>query len=291
MDTDKYKALLSAIETGSLSAAAAELDYTPSGISRAVASLEESLGFSLLVRKKSGVLPTEECQLLLPLFRNLIHTQEQIDQTAARICGLETGSVTIGTAYSPYYPVLSRRIMEFQALHPDISVRLIEGTSSHLCSLLQEQALDFCIISRRDGIDTFIPLCEDTICIWVPQSHPAVEMGIYPLQDLANENYISIHPNMETDNSRLLAKHHIMPHICASTSDVPAAWTMVAAGMGVTLINRILSRQWDGPVVTLPLDTSPSFEIGIAAPVREMQSPAAAELMKFMQKDLIHAFE
>lgn len=291
MDTDKYKALLSAIETGSLSAAAAELDYTPSGISRAVASLEESLGFSLLVRKKSGVFPTEECQLLLPLFRNLIHTQEQIDQTAARICGLETGSVTIGTAYSPYYPVLSRRIMEFQALHPDISVRLIEGTSSHLCSLLQEQALDFCIISRRDGIDTFIPLCEDTIRIWVPQSHPAVEMGIYPLQDLANENYISIHPNMETDNSRLLAKHHITPHICASTSDVPAAWTMVAAGMGVTLINRILSRQWDGPVVTLPLDTSPSFEIGIAAPVREMQSPAAAELMKFMQKDLIHAFE
>ena len=168
---------------------------------------------------------------------------------------------------------------------------IVDTLSSHLCSLLQEQALDFCIISRRDGIDTFIPLCENTICIWVPQSHPAVEMGIYPLQDLANENYISIHPNMETDNSRLLAKHHITPHICASTSDVPAAWTMVAAGMGVTLINRILSRQWDGPVVTLPLDTSPSFEIGIAAPVREMQSPAAAELMKFMQKDLIHAFE
>ena len=47
----------------------------------------------------------------------------------------------------------------------------------------------------------------------------------------------------------------------------------------------------DGPVVTLPLDTSPSFEIGIAAPAREMQSPAAAELMKFMQKDLIQAFE
>lgn len=50
---------------------------------------------------------------------------------------------------------------------------IVDTLSSHLCSLLQEQALDFCIISRRDGIDTFIPLCEDTICIWVPQSHPA----------------------------------------------------------------------------------------------------------------------
>ena len=127
MDTDKYKALLSAIETGSLSAAAAELDYTPSGISRAVALAGGIAWFFASGAKKSGVFPTEECQLLLPLFRNLIHTQEQIDQTAARICGLETGSVTIGTAYSPYYPVLSRRIMEFQALHPDISVRLIEG--------------------------------------------------------------------------------------------------------------------------------------------------------------------
>ena len=40
-------------ETGSLSAAAAELDYTPSGISRAVASLEESLGFSLLMQRQA----------------------------------------------------------------------------------------------------------------------------------------------------------------------------------------------------------------------------------------------
>ncbi len=291
MDTDKYKALITAIETGSLSAAAVELDYTPSGVSRAVASLEKALGFSLLVRKKNGVFPTDECQLLMPLFRKLIHTQNQIEQTASRICGHETGSVTIGTAYSPYYPVLARLIMEFQALHPGISVRLVEGTSSHLCGLLKEQSLDFCIVSRRDGIDAFIPLCEDTICVWVPQSHQMVEKGIYPIEALADENYISIHPNMDTDNSRLLTKYHITPRVCASTSDVPAAWTMVAAGMGVALINRILSRQWEGPVVTLPLDVPAAFEIGIAAPTRKMQSPAAAELLEFMREELIHVSE
>ena len=107
MDTDKYKALLSAIETGSLSAAAAELDYTPSGISRAVASLEESLGFSLLVRKKSGVFPTEECQLLLPLFRNLIHTEIDPDSSQTiRICFIQYNERIVHTPIKNHFPVV-----------------------------------------------------------------------------------------------------------------------------------------------------------------------------------------
>lgn len=68
MDTDKYKALLSAIETGSLSTAAAELNYTPSGVSRAVASLEESLGFSLLVRKKPASFPPKNASFYFLYF-------------------------------------------------------------------------------------------------------------------------------------------------------------------------------------------------------------------------------
>ena len=77
MDTEKYKALICAIDTGSLTAAAEILDYTPSGISRSVMSVEEQFGFPLLVRAKSGVTPTEECEQLLPLIRNLLHIQEQ----------------------------------------------------------------------------------------------------------------------------------------------------------------------------------------------------------------------
>lgn len=48
MDTEKYRALLCAIEKGSLSAAGEALGYTPSGISRMMASLEEEVGLSFL---------------------------------------------------------------------------------------------------------------------------------------------------------------------------------------------------------------------------------------------------
>ena len=60
MEIDKYKVLLKAIETKSLSSAATTLGYSISGISRMIHSLEKELGLSLLERSRDGVVPTPE---------------------------------------------------------------------------------------------------------------------------------------------------------------------------------------------------------------------------------------
>ena len=69
MDTEKCRALLAVLEAGSLSAAAEKLDYTPSGLSRMMAALEQELGFPLLCRSHNGVQPTRACRTLLPTLR------------------------------------------------------------------------------------------------------------------------------------------------------------------------------------------------------------------------------
>ena len=71
MDTERWQILLKAIDRGSLRAAAEEMGFTVSGISRSVATLEKELGFALLHRAKSGVQPTAECRQLLPSVREL----------------------------------------------------------------------------------------------------------------------------------------------------------------------------------------------------------------------------
>lgn len=45
MDSEKCRILLSVIKNGSMSAAAEELNYTQSGISRAIEAMEKSPGF------------------------------------------------------------------------------------------------------------------------------------------------------------------------------------------------------------------------------------------------------
>lgn len=76
MDLDRCRALVCAIEEGSLTAAAVRLQYTPSGVSRTVASLEEECSFALLLRERSGVRPTKECETLLPAIRALLNAGE-----------------------------------------------------------------------------------------------------------------------------------------------------------------------------------------------------------------------
>ena len=85
MELDRYRALVCAIETGSLSAAAEALQYTPSGVSRMVAALEEETGVPLLLREHSGVRPTKECEKLLPAIRDLLHAGESCAQLSAQL--------------------------------------------------------------------------------------------------------------------------------------------------------------------------------------------------------------
>ena len=59
MDTEKCKVLLRAVDTGSFTAAAEELGYTPSGVTHMMNALEEDLGIVLLRRSRSGVTLTE----------------------------------------------------------------------------------------------------------------------------------------------------------------------------------------------------------------------------------------
>lgn len=54
MDTEKCRALIAALELGSLTAAAESLGYTPSGISRMMAALEDEMGFPLLIRNRAA---------------------------------------------------------------------------------------------------------------------------------------------------------------------------------------------------------------------------------------------
>lgn len=132
MDTEKCRALLAVLEAGSLSAAAEKLDYTPSGLSRMMAALEQELGFPLLSRSHNGVQPTRACRTLLPTLRELTHWSGLLDAQAAEIRGVETGTDRRRLpVYGAYYGWLSRCIARFCEVYPGIEVQVLQGNSSH----------------------------------------------------------------------------------------------------------------------------------------------------------------
>lgn len=286
MDTEKCRALLEALETGSITAAAGRLGYTISGISKMIAALEQEFGFVLVHRGKSGVTPTEECLQLLPHLKRLQEDEEKCSQVAAQIHGIRRGRVRFGTSYNTLYKKLTGIIADFSARYPDIQIEIKEATSSDLYHMLEQRQIDICFASRREGNVDYQAVGRDELVLWLPKDHKGMEGKRYPLKHLEQESYIEIHPGVETDNSRILKANQIRTNSKFSTSDVGAALSMVEAGLGVAMVNQLLADRVHGSSIqTVQLEPRQYIETGIAS--LHNLGPAAIYFREFLIKRLM----
>ena len=284
MDTEKCRVLLHVIDLGSISAAAEVLGYTPSGISKMMASLEAEVGFTLLLRSRGGVSPTREGEHMMPLFRRLADDYTLARETADSLLGIETGEIYVGTPYPVFFRPLSQLISDFCSKYPGVHVGIIEGMSSELADKVAQRKADFCIISKRDGDFDFLPLTEDPFTALVSSDHPLTQKGFVTPEDLAREPFIMMHPEVDTDCSRYLEDNGIVPDIRFSCSDTLAAYHMVEAKLGITLENHIYTSLFSGNVTALPLRPQCTIPIGIAVPDASQQSPAAKRFIEMSHK-------
>lgn len=285
MDAKKVRALISVIENKSLSAAAEKLGYTPSGISRMMATLESELGFQLLIRKKEGVSVTPECMQMLPAFRSFIKSEDECLQMAGKILGMEIGTITIGSAYSYYYRWLSECVKAFSQKYPGIHMELSSGYSSDLVNRVHNHTLDIAIVSRRETVDEWIPIGHDSLVAWLPANHPLSNLDSFPIEKLSSENYIDSNSEYITDNELVLAKYGITPNTQLQSKDSFASWQMVEAGLGIGLNNQLNSIGRTGQVKVLPLNPEQIVEIGITYS-RDL-TLASKLFMKHMKKEYL----
>lgn len=282
MDTEKCKALLTAVHTGNLTEAARKLGYTPSGMSRMMDALEQETGFPLLYRSRSGVSPTAECDRLLPLIEELSRLGDLYKENAEAIQGLDIGDVRIGTAYPTYYSMIGKIAAEFSEKHPKIRIEIEEDYSSSLVQGVEEHRLDFCVISRRDGNFEWIPLPKDHMVAWVPASFPLSEGDRFPIKWFEKEPCIELSHSQDTDNARAFRACRITPNYTKTAMNAYSAAAMVEAGLGVTMSNALFTdTAGRSGVKVLRLDPEPEVDIGIAIAPKDQLSPSALKFREF----------
>lgn len=285
MDTEKYRALVSAIDCGTLSRTAEQMGYTVSAVSRMIASLEEEHGFPLLVRSKTGVVPTPECSQLLPLMRRLLVDADELYQTGMQISGCLCGTVRVATAYSIYYDRISRVIREFHEKYPGVQVEIAEGGySSELADKLLQHQIDIAVISERETDLSFTLLCEDELVVLLPDGHPCAGLERVPISLLKKGPYIETYPGRDVDNIRMLQKNGIRPESMFRSNDVYATVSMVRAGMGVALLNGIGCEFVDQSVCVRKLEPPQKVRIGIAS--RHKSAPATKLFLQALVKQI-----
>ncbi len=282
MDSIKCEAYLLAAEHGSLTSAADCLGYTQPGITRMIHSLEEELGFPLLVRSSKGVVPTENGKLVIPLFREIVHASKNLEEISSDIKGLLTGTLIIGSYFSISSMVLPSIIKEFSDEYPNIKISVIEGGNQEFDQWLSEKKVDFCFGAKPECCTEWewVPIFKDEQKVWLYEQHPKYHDPYYPITQLNKEELIVTLPDGDNDMDRMIEKYDLKSGIRFTTSNAYTTYRMVEAGLGISVDQNLLFKGFHGSVKGISFHPSQYIEMGIIMPSLADASPASRKMIE-----------
>lgn len=285
MDINKYEALLRSIDLGSFSSAAVELGYTAAGISRMVTSIEDELGFPLLKRTHSGVTLTKEGQNIIENIRSIVKQELLLRQKSTNLTGLETGTVTVGSYFSIATHWLPKIFHDFLKDYPGITIQLREGGHQLLNQWMEESTVDFCLTSYDSSFNyNWFPLRDDRMVVAVPHDHPFALKNAVTIEECLSQPLIMPALGQDYDVMRILKSDASQLNIKFSTVENYAALSMVENGLGISIMNELITKGMPCNVVLLDFAPPQFISLGIAIPSIQAASPAEKKLISYIRR-------
>ncbi len=262
MDETRVEAFLQAVSTGSFSAAARAMGYTPAGVLRLVDALESELGVTLLERTSRGVVPTKAGEALVPDLRELAVLSGRVKGLAAEIASPDRGTVRLGSARSLAAHWLAPAIARFGDRHPGVTVQLREGATPELARWLTAREVDVCVGGPQQG-RSWTYLGESRYVALVPREHPFARRPFLHLSDFDREPLVQIRPGRGPDTALLVAEEGVEPDVRFSTADIETAKAMVGAGIGICLTIDLAGPVEAFGAVMVPMAAIDPFRFGV----------------------------
>lgn len=226
MDYAAWKLFIDAADFGSLSKVAVTYGTSQPHISRQIGELEHQCGGRLFERTGRGVVLTELGQRITPQIRAWLANTEQLFNDVRTSAGTPIGKVRIGSLPSTTYPLVTTLYKHLKAQYPLIQLAVHEGQGAQLETWLEDGSVDLAILYRTSPS----PSNGDIYLIETPTylvsaagdrltARPTVQFSMLHnlplvlfcrpsswrnrLEQLANENGISLNIALEADSLRM----------------------------------------------------------------------------------------
>lgn len=260
-------------DAGKLSLAAANLNISQSAITSAIKSLEGELEARLFERHSNGVSLTYEGHQFLQHAQNIAAAVSEATQAPRRSGPNVTGEIRAGVTYTVAGYFLPPILARFQRVFPGISVQMHEMPRKEIEHGIVDGKLDIGVIlvsnlENDEDIDSEA-LIRSRRRLWLCAGHHLMERDAVSLAEVAQEPYVML--TVDEANHTALRYWVPTPHrpgIIFETSSVEAVRSMVAMGMGVTILSDMVYRPWslEGQRIEVRevTDDVPSMDVGLA---------------------------
>ena len=286
MDTKKLEALVVSVELGSFTRAAEQLGYTQSGLTHMMNSLEKDIGFTVLVRGRSGVQLTPAGQRIFPLVRDCLAGSAALEREISLINSHKEDSVRVAAYESIARHWLPEVIQQFRREHPDVTVDIQMGSVDEVYRWVLEDRVDMCFASRQDyNMLDWTPLRDDELLAILPPDYPDGD-DTFPIEFFNGQEFLMPSMGFDKDILRVLNEHSVAPLIRTTQVSDSAVISMVEHGLGVSVLSRLVLRGRQNSVRALPLLPQAFRELGIAARPRKELRPIVRKFIT-QSRDMI----
>ena len=235
MDLKSLGYFVAAVETGSITAAAARCYIAQPSISAAIFKLESELNVTLLVRQKRGVSVTAAGQELYDSAKNLLNHAQSIknrfnDQESQQ-------TLIIEVSHAIAFEYLNQLINVIRLDNSHIQIKLIRPQQGSLLTANTNADIRLTMEQSVQADEEFIAAWSDRYCLIIPHQHPLAHEGTITIKQLNNIPFIN---RSFCDRSQamvdFLNEHQIQLNYVADVENEEWAVSLVASGLGLSIV-------------------------------------------------------
>ena len=275
----QLRALHAVALTGSVTRAAEQLLMTQPAVSHAIRALERELGVSLLVRRPDGVALTSVGESIAERASLILAQLEGLRADAAAAAEQHSTTLRIGTLSSVNARIMPALLSRFAAAHPEVRVRVLEGSDPEVLDWLRTGAVDVGVVAEEHDDLLTSPLASDELLAVLPIDHPLADGGSVPIAELAREPFIMpaggcapIIAGLAQSAGVRLRRHY-------EVRDTVSITSMVRERLGVTIMPELSIPDDRSGLRVLPLDPPAERRLGLAVLHDAEPLPAALALI------------
>ena len=272
MEISDFRAFVAVAEELHFGRAAGRIGMQQPPLSRLIQRVEREMGVRLFERTNRRVELTPAGKVLLERGRRVIEQAELAINATQRAARGETGSLAVGFVGSATYGVLPEILRAFRKRYPEVELVLYEMGSTAQQRAVAEGRLQLGFIrtpreqAGRDESLAETTLQREPLVVALPKDHALGKAEEVRLGELAGEPFVLFPREARPSYGDLVleacAKAGFVPRVAQQTQEMQTAVSLVAAGMGVTLVPAsVRSLRRDGVVYRAIAAPAPVSEL------------------------------
>jgi LysR family hydrogen peroxide-inducible transcriptional activator len=282
MEIHQLRYFVAVADEGNFSRAATKVRVAQPSLSQQIRKLEAEIGQPLFDRLPRSVILTEAGRCFLDYARQILASIGDARRCVDELKGKISGDVAVGAipTIAPY--VLPELVVTFQKHYPDVTLHIVEDVTAAISRRVEAGELDVALAStcQRSPTLRVEHLGKEPLLALVPEGHALAKQTVITLDDLKSQRFLLLHEMhcLSQQVHHLLESRRLHPEVALAGSQLSTIANMVAAGIGVSIVPRMMVKHQETPgCVSLPFAPPvPERELNFLHNPLRFQSKAAA---------------